>query len=231
MLERLKFIDLTHPFSPSMPQWPSKMEFKHEVHMSYHESGFLLTDISSATGVGTHVDAPVHFFSDKRSIEQLQLSELYCPAVVIDIEQQAFQNPDYTLQCSDIKEWISDYGPIPKGALVIAKTGWYKKWDQPLNYANLGDDQKMHFPGFSAEAATFLIEQNVSGIAIDTFSLDAGISEDFPVHKIMLGANKYQIENIANLDKIPEKEAYVLTCPIPIKDAAEAFARVIAITL
>jgi kynurenine formamidase len=212
-----------------MPQWPSKLEFKHHAHMSYHQDGYLTTNLSTATGVGTHVDSPAHFYEGMRSIDQLTLEELYCPAVVIDIEKQSIENADYTLQYQDLKEWIHNYGPIPKGALVIAKTGWFNKWSNPEHYTNLGSDQKMHFPGFSAQAAEFLLDLKVAGIAIDTFSLDHGVSEDFPVHKIMLGANKYQIENIANLDKLPTKGAYVLTCPIPILGAPEAFAKVLGL--
>ncbi len=233
MLEQLKFIDLTHSLSQEMPQWPApaKVAFSHSIHMSYHESGALITNISSTTGAGTHVDAPKHFIEGARAIDQLTLEELYCPAVVIDIKQQSLQNPDYTLQYQDIKMWIETYGPLPKKALVIANSGWSKYWHEPESYANVGEDQLMHFPGFSREAADFLLEQNVAGIGIDTFSLDCGISESFPVHKTILGADKYQIENMANVDRLPASGAYILTCPMPIKDAPEAFAKVLAVTL
>ncbi len=39
-------------------------------------------------------------------------------------------------------------------------------------------------------------ERNINGIGIDTLSLDRGKSDDFNVHKIILGARKYQTENL-----------------------------------
>jgi kynurenine formamidase len=88
----------------------------------------------------------------------------------------------------------------------------------------------MHFPGFSEEAAKFLTEErNINGIGIDTLSLDYGPSPDFIVHVIMLKAGKWQLENLANLGKLPAKGAYIIAAPMLIKDGSGAPTRVLAI--
>lgn len=61
--------------------------------------------------------------------------------------------------------------------------------------------------------ANILVARNVAGIGIDTLSPDVSVS-GFPVHKTILGADKYIAENIANLEKMPAIGAYVLTLPI-----------------
>ena len=228
-LKNLKLVDLSHCLSSDMPQWPSKVSFSHIEHMNYHSDGFLVTTVNSTMGCGTHVDAPCHAFEGGRSIDELNLKELYCPAVVINIVPQVEANPDYMLSVADIKAWEMSHGKLPEGALVVANTGWFKRWNDPIAFANVGGDEMMHFPGFSDEAAEYLLHCNVAGIGIDTFSLDAGINTDYSVHKIMLGHNKFQVECMANLDAMPAHGAYILTAPIKIKDAPEAFASVIGI--
>jgi len=88
----------------------------------------------------------------------------------------------------------------------------------------------MHFPGFSKESAEFLAkEREISGIGIDTLSLDPGNSTEFPVHKVMLGASKFQIENLANLEQLPERGAVIFALPINVRDGTQAEARVVAL--
>lgn len=61
-----------------------------------------------------------------------------------------------------------------------------------------------HFPGFHVEAVEFLKEEReVNGIAVDTLSLDFGPSVDFAVHFSWLPDNRWGLENVANLDKVP----------------------------
>ena len=92
------------------------------------------------------------------------------------------------------------------------------------------DSKTLHFPGFSKEAAEFLIkERRVDGIGIDTPSIDYGPSQDFIVHQVVNGANLYGLENIANLDKLPPKGAILVALPIKIKGGTGGPVRIIGI--
>ncbi len=59
-------------------------------------------------------------------------------------------------------------------------------WDAHVNsdkFRNVGSDEKMHFPGFHVEAAKMFVEEtDAVGIAVDTLSLDFGMSGDFATH-------------------------------------------------
>ena len=49
-----------------------------------------------------------------------------------------------------------------------------------------------------------LIEDgNTIGMAVDTLSLDYGLSADFKTHYAWLPTNRWGLENVANLDKLP----------------------------
>jgi kynurenine formamidase len=64
-------------------------------------------------------------------------------------------------------------------------------WDIPERYHN-----HYQFPTVSREAAKLLLLRNISGLGIDTLSPD-GPDDDYPVHQLLLGANKYIVENVA----------------------------------
>jgi kynurenine formamidase len=89
---------------------------------------------------------------------------------------------------------------------------------------------KLHFPGFSAEAARFLVsERHAKGLGIDTLSIDHGPSKDFIVHHVVNSAGRYGLENLAHLDKLPAKGFFVVSAPIKIETGSGGPARVFAI--
>jgi len=136
----------------------------------------------------------------------------------------------------DIKNWEKKYGRIPAGAWVIMYTGFGTQF-YPDPKRVLGTDKKglaaiaeLSFPSFSQGAAEFLTkERDIKGIALDTPSIDYGKSQDFWVHRIICGANKLALENIANLDKLTAKGAMLYVIPMAIKGGTGAPARVFAI--
>lgn len=90
-------------------------------------------------------------------------------------------------------------------------SGWESRWEDIEAFRNEDSDGVMRFPGFSPEAAAFLVEQrDIHGIAVDTLSLDIGSSSSFDVHFTILGAGKYGIENVANLKALVGKKAQVV---------------------
>jgi kynurenine formamidase len=74
-----------------------------------------------------------------------------------------------------------------------------------------------------------LAERDVAGIGIDTLSLDPGNDLSFPVHNVILAANKYQIENLNNLDALPARGAVAVVGVLPFCDGSQAQARVIGL--
>ncbi len=227
-IQATKVIDLTHPLYDEMPFWPGGVPFK-KIRLVDYDQGYQLHKFETGENTGTHVDAPSHFIKGNKTIDQLSLSELIVPAVVIDIQKKVAENPDYQLTAADVRTWEAEQGKIPAGSLVIINTGWHKRFVNPKKYINMGDDKVMHFPGFGPDSAEFLVERNVAGIGIDTLSLDYGPSKDFATHVIMLKANKYQIENLTNLDALPPTGATIIVGVLPVKNGSQAQARIIAL--
>jgi len=88
----------------------------------------------------------------------------------------------------------------------------------------------MHFPGVDPEAAAWLIrERKVAGIAVDTLSLDHGASKDFKTHVLWLGAGRWGLENVANLDGVPPAGATLVVGLAKVKGATGAPTRLFAL--
>ncbi len=232
-------LDMTYPYDSQTIYWPNASPFKLVPEFNgVTERGFWYSAnfYSASEHGGTHADAPGHFAKGGRTVESVPLAEWIGPAVKIDATAQCSRNRDYLLSVDDIKAWEKNYGPVPDGAWVIMYTGiGTRHYPNPKEV--LGTDKKglaaipeLSFPAFSPEAATFLTrERNIRGIAIDTPSIDYGKSQDFPVHRIICGADRLALENIANLDKLPAKGTILYVIPMAIKGGSGAPARVFAI--
>jgi kynurenine formamidase len=234
-----KLLEMTYPFDENAIYWPTAESFKLEkLNWGPVESGwwYASNNYGASEHGGTHVDAPIHFSENGNTIDQIPLHDWIGPAVKIDVVSKCLNNRDYLLTVKDIKHWEAKHGIIPDNAWVLMYTGigtrYYPDKEKVLGTTKTGKDAlpELSFPGFSAEAAEFLVkERNIKGIGLDTPSIDYGKSKDFLVHRICFKASKLAIENIANLDMLPARGAILYAIPMLIKDGTGAPARVFAV--
>ena len=228
----LEVVDLTHALSATMPYWPSPKgnPFKHDTLRAHADGSPAMAAYFTPEHHGTHLDAPVHSAEGQLSVDQLTPDDLFGPAVVIDVSTQSEANPDYRVTVADVAAWELEHEPIPSGAIVLLYTGWADKYTDPASYANLDDEKRMRFPGFSVEVGEFLVnEREIRGIGIDNFSIDYGLSSDFAVHGIVNGAGKFHLENVANLGRVPAVGAYLIVAPIKIEGGSGGQVRIFAV--
>jgi kynurenine formamidase len=224
MLDQFKVVDLTQLLSPEVPTWNGSCGFCLEIKKDY-DRVFRVHQMKMHAGIGTHMDAPSHRFQDGGSIADIPVEQLVAPICLIDVSMKA--GADYEISLQDFEDHEKEHGLIPPHSLVIGFTGWSRFWNNVEAYRNVDAQGKMHFPAFSAASAELLVKRNVSGIAIDTLSPDCQDSE-FTVHKLILGAKKYIIENIADCSKIPPRGSYAVALPLRAEGSTEAPMRIIA---
>ena len=157
------------------------------------------------------------------------MAHLFAPAVVIDVRDEASKDPDYRLRVMRVEKWEALHGRIPAGAVVLLRTGWASRWPDQARYRNTDAAGVMHFPGFSVEAARLLVERGAVGLGIDTLSIDYGPSKDFEVHRVTLPAGLYQLENLANMDQLPDAGAFLISAPIKLEGGSGGPVRVFAL--
>lgn len=230
-----RVVDMTHAFGNETIYWPGNQTFTwKKTAWGESEGGYWYTsaDFAAAEHGGTHIDAPIHFAEGRLTLDQIPLDALMGPAIVIDVRAHCVVDPDYTLSVQDILAWENRHGRIPAHAIVFMYSGWASRWPDAGRYlgtTRLDDPRSLHFPGFSREAALFLVTQrDVRGVGIDTASIDPGPSRDFPAHRVFNEADVYALENVAALDQLPARGATVMALPMKIKGGTGGPVRIIA---
>lgn len=228
-------VDLTYPFNEHTVYWPTNESFHWEkTSWGPSKQGYWYASAvySASEHGGTHMDAPIHFSESGWSVDEIPVGDLTGEAIVLDIRSQVSSNPDYTLQVDDIARWETSYRRIPPKSLILLFTGYGQYWPEKGRYlgsATPEDPTTLHFPGFSADAVTFLLTKRaILGIGIDTASIDAGQSRDFPVHQILSQANRYALENVAQLGLLPPRGARITALPMKIQGGTGGPVRIIA---
>lgn len=219
------YIDLTHTLSSEIPTWDGDCHFNVSISTDYIDCTppdlFRVQKIDCAAGIGTHIDAPAHVIEGGRTVDQLMVNELVVDCVVIDVQTESDES--YVIQPEIIEIFEEKYGKIKPQSFVIFYTGWDRFWDNKDAYRN-----EYKFPSIDVATAEMLIKRDITGIGIDTLSADTGIN-GFPVHRAVLGADKYLVENIAHAKNLPPIGAKICIAPIKIKQGTEAPIRLIAL--
>lgn len=222
-------LDLTHPLYEGFPTFDGSKWFSMEPFLTYAKDKLNINRWTLMEHTGTHMDAPLHFSADGRSVDAIPVADLIVPMAVIDIRRRAQENPDATVTPDDIRAWEARNGPLPQGCCVVMNSGWHALLDSP-RFAGKGADGRNHTPGFHGETAHLLLERDVKGIGVDTLSLDAGIETGpFPVHYSWLPAGRWGVECLANLDAVPEKGAHLVLGGPKVEGGTGGPSRVIAL--
>ncbi len=228
-------VDLTYSFGQDTVYWPHNKPFQWEKTdwgMTAGGYWYASATFSASEHGGTHLDAPIHFGQGRRTVDQIPLEQLTGAAIVIDVRSRCQEQPDYELTVEDLQAWESRYGSIPDGAIVLMLSGWGQRWPDRQRYLGSqtpDDPLTLHFPGFSREAASFLVAQRaVRGLGIDTASIDPGNSRNFPVHQVLGAADVYALENVASLERLPPRGAILWALPIKINGGTGSPVRIVA---
>jgi kynurenine formamidase len=233
-----RFVDLTHSYSTDTIYWPTEEGFKLDIDFDgITEKGYYYSakKFSAPEHGGTHMDAPIHFAENGKTIDQISLDNLIGPGIMIDVSKKALKIPDYQITIDDFLDWESNYGRMPDGSIVLLHTGFGRFWPDRLRY--LGTDKKgkdalsdLHFPGLHPDAAQWLVEnRKINAIGLDTQSIDYGKSQFFETHRIFCSKSIPFFENIANLDKLPAIGFTAIAMPMKIEGGSGAPLRLVAI--
>jgi kynurenine formamidase len=206
-----KVQDLTHTITPETPVFPGNPQLLIEPFRTFEEHGYYANKLTFAEHIGTHMDAPAHFVEGALYSNELPAEQLLTQLAVVDIRDRAGGDPDAQLTPDDILAWEDEHGPLPAGAMVAMNSGWDARFGDPASFINQDENGVMHFPGFHPEATSLLVEErDITGIGVDTLSLDFGASTDFGSHMTLLGAGKYGLEALAMLASVPASGALII---------------------
>ena len=237
VIQAKQYVDLTHTFEPGIPHWPGFPDEKRETIYGYESgtmgNGFFSQQFTHVGQWGTHCDPPAHFVKGKRTIDQIAPNEMILPLVVLDVHEEAAKNPDYTITMDDVRAWEHRHGLIPEGAFVAMRTDWSKRWPDAKAMRNADAQGVAHHPGWCKEVLKYLYEdRKITASGHETTDTDPGTATskgDYSLETYILGTDHYQIELLANLDRVPETGAIVVVAFPKPKGGSGFPARVFAI--
>ena len=219
-----------HPASSSATGFHSVVDLTHTIDAQSLVLEPAGPSVSWRQQFGTRIDAPARFGRGLWTVDQIPAARLLAPLVVLDVSADTRNHPDYQISVEDIARWEQAHSQIPAGSVVIARTGWDSRWNSAKDYRNADPEGTMHFPGYSEEAAKFLVEgRNALGLGIDTLSIDHGPSKDFPVRQYTLAHSVYQLENVANLERAPAWGGMVVVAPAKLERGSGGPVRILAL--
>lgn len=213
LLKSKKWVDLTHTFGPDSPHFFMFDDANFETLFT-HDDGFFAQKFSFPGQYGTHIDAPIHFVRDSRYLDELELQELVLPLIVIDKSKEAEADNDFTFGIQDILDFEATHGKIEEGTFVALRTDWSKRWPDHEAFNNKDEEGNNRIPGWGLDALKFLFEERgVKAVGHETYDTDSAV--DFrrkgklEGEYYVLDQDTYQIELMANLDKLPAKGAII----------------------
>lgn len=222
VLDRLRacrWVDLTHAFAPGIPHYARFPDERRRVVVDFDE-GFLTHEYRHVGQWGTHCDPPLHFVPGGRASDEIPVEEMILPLVVLDVRDAVAADPDLAVGAAEVEAHERRHGRIPDGAFVALCTGWGARWPDVAAMANPGDDGLNHSPGWTVEALRLLVEgRAVTAVGHDVTDTDPGAvvsAGETPAEAYLLGADRWQLELMANLDRVPPTGALVVaTWPKP----------------
>ena len=233
-LDRLRLVSLSHVNDPAATQlFPGDPPFELETIATLEDDGHFLQYVREGEHTGTHWGAPGHFNAGEPLADDMDLEDLFRPAVKIDARHKCRSNPDYALSVADIRAWERRHGRIPDESVVIMWTGWEYRWTDRDAWFSFDADETMHQPGFSVEAVQWLIDTGRlgyrGGTGIDTFGPDLGTDENYTVSLLVYQRHRISLEILANLAALPATGAHVLCGGHINKDGAGSTALIYGI--
>jgi len=227
-LRNMKMIDLSQALEEHMPHYPTHSKFFHNLWGSYwHGSRSLNYQLVMNEHNGTHVDAPAHFISDANplahvTIDRIPLEQLVGRGVRIDCRNLT---EGHYVSKGQIVQWEGQHGALEARDIVLFNFGWSRHWKLRPEDARYTQD----WPGVSTDAAEYLVQKSVGAVGVDTLSPDppAALAAD-PIHPYVLEKQVLIIENLANLDKLPD---FFLFAALPLKIAGGSGSPIRAVAL
>ncbi|BEU88325.1 cyclase family protein [Selenomonas sp. TAMA-11512] len=220
VLENMEVVDLTLTMEEGMPVWPTHQRFYHNIVEST-KMGDASTHYAVTMGehCGTHLDAPCHFVTGAAPVNEVPIKQFFGHAVKIEATQVGARG---LLHKDDIIAWEKEHVEIREGDIVLLHFGWDKLYATKPNYDKFLSD----WPGLAEDGAQYLAEKKVKSVGCDMLALDVFGGTD-PTHKVLLPKGILIIENLYNLDKLPD-EVIFAAFPLKIKDGSGSPIRAVA---
>lgn len=207
--EQNSIIDISWPIKPTMTTYKNKGGIAFSPTKTFIADGTREAQVTLPTHLGTHVDAPSHFLEHGSSIDQINLSTLIGPCIILDLTNEAESITREKLAVHDIKGYTR----------VLLKT----------NNSAFNDDAPFtpSFVYLHESGAQYLIDNGIITIGIDYL----GIERNQPAHEthIKLLSNSITIIEGLRLAHVFAGPSFLCCLPLTLTGLDAAPARAVLV--
>jgi arylformamidase len=185
MPDHARLIDITLPFSERLPVWPGDVA----VQIARLTHVATVSELRMSSHVGTHLDAPAHFFPEGRTVDQLPLETLIGPVWVAEIRGVQLITAGLLDQAAipaDVERLLLKTDNSTRRAKGASETA------SPAIPAPFDEG----FVALDRSAGEWLLRRHIRLAGIDGPSFDAYASADFAVHRLLLGWEMVLVEYV-----------------------------------
>lgn len=170
------------------------------VELTPHNRGpgfWQVTSVHQSLHTGAHIDSPLHVYKDGITTAEIRLDQVMGEALVLDF---SFAEANHQITIDDLKRAGADQ--VRQGDIVLLRTDWtdkmYGNWPGYFTQS----------PYFPPESAEWLVAKGPKSIGFDFFEeycarMTDFTSEDFTMHRVILGAGIVILEGLTNLGALP----------------------------
>ena len=194
----MRIYDISLTLSPALPIWPSHLPYEisraRDIERGDRSN---VSRIQMTAHTGTHVDAPLHFIPDGRSVEALDLNVLVGPALVVEA----------------LAAEVIDAGLLASLDLPAETTRLLFHTRNSGYWASGEPGFREDYVALDASGAQWIVDHGFRLLGVDYLSV-AAFTDTVTPHRILLGAGVIAVEGL-NLTGIESGE-YHLAC-LPLK--------------
>jgi arylformamidase len=225
MFEDYDIIDLTRPINTNMPVFPAILKTYLGVYRGHKETKRPDSTISHQSNIlvmgdhaGTHIDAPVHFNPKGTGIDQMPLDIMVGNAVVQDF---SYKSPGDSVTADEVKKKLERSNLKSKElTYILFRTGASEHYET--------DDYWSYYLEIRVDAVEWMLDQGILVFGVDASTVDH--ARDRATHMLMRKRPSYHIENLTNLDKLPQDRMFTFICaPLLLKDSSASPIRALAL--
>ncbi|MFO7887927.1 MAG: cyclase family protein [Eubacteriales bacterium] len=201
----MKIYDISMMIDTIMPVYKNKEEKKPIINTTTNNDS-TESNISFGMHTGTHMDMPMHFVKNGKTIDTLDLNRVITTCKVLD-----FTYINDAITSEDLKKKNLEEGDF---LLFKTKNSYSKVFDFDFVYLN-------------HDGAEFLKELNIKGVGIDSLGIERS-QTNHPTHKVLLENEIIIIEGL-RLKNIEEGIYKLIALPLKIKGVEASPVRAVLI--
>jgi arylformamidase len=172
----MSLIDISRRVTPKSAVFPGDTPFSRRLVLSMAEGGSCdVGTITTTLHIGTHADAPNHFFVGGAGIDEVDLAKYFGPCRVVE------RLGDGPITVEDLTRWY-----VQRGMRYLVKT-------RATIDPDVFPDEFAHL---EPAAAQHLAAAGVELFGIDTSSVDHRDSKTLDAHKALLSGGVAILENL-----------------------------------